>query len=373
MIAPPPASAIVTGASGQDGHYLVARLLSEGVEVHATVRDPDGAADLTQLALASRLVIHGLEISDAEGFARLVAQVRPDEFYNLAGQSSVSASFDDPTDTWRTNAHAVQGMLEAVRGHGRATRFYQSSSTDMFGSLPGQTIVHDEASQFLPQSPYAAAKAAAHLLCEAYRRAFDLRIACGILSNHESRRRPASFLTRKVVDHVRRLQEATAAGQEPAHPLLVGNLVAQRDWGFAPDYVEGMIRICRQIRVRAQVSGTAPEPDTGSSYRDYVLSSGQLHAVWELVDRAFALGGFPLVWDRSSADPTVWSAHVEATGALAVVVDPRLIRPSDPVAIGADSAKAREELDWRPRPGLDLFLQDMLADDRVMPVDSLSG
>jgi GDPmannose 4,6-dehydratase len=373
VIASTSASAIVTGASGQDGYYLVARLLSEGLVVHATIRDADRPADLAPLVVGGRLVIHRLEISDAEGFARLVAQVRPDEFYNLAGQSSVSASFDDPTDTWRTNAHAVQGLLEAIRRHGQATRFYQSSSTDMFGSIPGQAVVHDETSQFLPQSPYAAAKAAAHLLCDAYRRAFDLRIACGILSNHESRRRPASFLTRKVVDHVRRLREATAAGREPAHPLLVGNLAAERDWGFAPDYVEGMTRICRQVRVRTEVLGLPLDADTGSSYRDYVLSSGQLHAVWELVDRAFALGGFPLVWDRSSPDPTAWTAHLEATGALAVVVDSALIRPSDPAAIGADSAKARKELGWRPRPGLDLFLQDMLVHDRVVPVDSLSG
>jgi GDPmannose 4,6-dehydratase len=356
-----PATAIVTGATGQDGYYLVARLLSEGLEVHATIRDAGGDADLAQLPAAGRLVVHTLEMSDAEGFARLVAQVRPDEFYNLAGQSSVSASFHDPTDTWRTNAHAVQALLEAVRRDSQATRFYQASSTDMFGSLPGETVVLDEASQFLPQSPYAAAKSAAHLLCDGYRRAFDLRIACGILSNHESRRRPAAFLTRKVVDHVRLLQEATVAGHEPPHPLLVGNLAAQRDWGFAPEYVEGMIRICRQIRVRAEVSGTALEPDTGSSYRDYVLSSGRMHAVWELVDRAFALRGFALLWDRNSPDPTAWSAHVESSGALAVVVDPRLIRPSDPLAIGADSTKARQELGWQPTTGLDHFLVDMLS------------
>ena len=210
----------------------------------------------------------------------------------------------------------------------------------------------------MPQSPYAAAKAAAHVLCDAYRRAFGLRIACGILSNHESRRRPESFLTRKVADHVRKLRSVIPG--EPTCPLTVGNLTARRDWGFAPEYVAGIVKIIRQIAVRSAVSGIPRDVDAGPSYRDYVLASGRLHAVWELVDQAFALGGFSLEWDRGSPDPADWFARMKSDGAVAVRVDPDLIRPSDPEAIGADASRARAELNWVPRSGLDAFLTDML-------------
>jgi GDPmannose 4,6-dehydratase len=219
MTVPGGLTAIVTGAAGQDGYYLVARLLTEGTVVHATVRSGSRTVELEALPGARRLTIHELDVNDAHGFGRLIANVQPDEFYNFAGQSSVSRSFSDPTAAWQSNADAVQSLLEAIRLKSTATRFYQSSSTDMFGSIPGETTIHDEDSQFLPQSPYAAAKAAAHLLCDAYRRAFDLRVACGILSNHESRRRPASFLTRKVVDHGRDYggggTRKPAAGRQP--------------------------------------------------------------------------------------------------------------------------------------------------------------
>jgi GDPmannose 4,6-dehydratase len=142
----------------------------------------------------------------------------------------------------------------------------------------------------------------------------------------------------------------------------VGNLAAQRDWGFAPDYVEGMLRVARQVSYRAKASNSTSELDAGSNYRDYILASGQLHAVWELVDRAFELAGLPLEWKRKAADAADWSARLAATGADAVVVDRRLIRPSDPIAISANPARAREELGWEPRPGLDVFLTDMLGD-----------
>ena len=160
----PTSTAIVTGAAGQDGYYLVARLLEEGATVHATVRDAARVADLESLPNVDGLVIHHLEIANSSAYRGLLAEVRPDEFYNLAGLSSVSRSFDDPTETWRTNANAVHGLLEALRTESPATRFYQSSSTDMFGSAPGGITIHGESSPFMPQSPYAAAKAAAHVL-----------------------------------------------------------------------------------------------------------------------------------------------------------------------------------------------------------------
>jgi GDPmannose 4,6-dehydratase len=362
---PPDLTAIVTGAAGQDGYYLVSRLLAENAIVHAGVRDGSGLADLESAPHASRLTVHHVDVSDSGAYRRLIAEIQPDEFYNLAGLSSVRRSFDDPTETWRSNADAVQGLLEAVRVESPTTRFYQSSSTDMFGSSPAAAAIHDEGSAFMPQSPYAAAKAAAHVLCDAYRRAFDLRVACGILSNHESRRRPASFLTGKVASYLRSLRMSRDDGHAPLDPLRVGNLAVRREWGFAPDYVDGIIRVCRQIAVRAGVSRMPPEADVGSNYRDYVLGSGRPHAVWELIDRAFQLAGYPLVWDRSSADPAEWTARLADTGLPAVVVDRSFIRPTDPSTIGTDPSRARDELGWRPRADLDAFLADMLSDPVV--------
>ena len=363
----PAPTVVVTGAGGQDGFYLVERLLADGCAVHATIRSGATRTDLEALADADRLTIHELDVTDADATRQLVADVRPDELYNLAGLSSVGQSFDDPSTAWRTNAQTVQGLLESLRTESPATRFYQASSTDMFGSSPGDTTIHDERSAFRPQSPYAASKAAAHVLCDAYRRAFDLRIASGILSNHESRRRPASFLTAKVAAYVRALRARRERGEltgplaATLEPLRVGNLSVRREWGFAPDYVDGMVRICRQITVRADVLGTPLDPDVGASYRDYVLGTGSRTAVWELIDRAFALGGFELEWDRGGPDPASWSARIVETGQVVVVVDPALLRPADPASIGTDPALARRELGWRPTAGLDAFLEEMLA------------
>jgi GDPmannose 4,6-dehydratase len=352
--------AIVTGASGQDGHFLTERLLRDGFEVHATVHSDTGAEKVRSIPGADTMTVHVIDLRAPATLASLVAQVRPDELYNLAGQSSVAKSFEDPSDTWHTNAEAVHTMLEAVRLHSPATRFYQSSSSDMFGSVPGATVVHDEDSPLRPQSPYAAAKAAAHLQADAYRSAYGLRVACGILFNHESRRRAPGFLTRKVVDHVKSLRDRSDTELGRSAPLEVGNLAAQRDWGFAPDYVDGIMRIARQIAIRARTLGAPTEEDTGLNYRDYVLGSGQLHAVWELIDRAFMLADLELDWDRSSDDPTRWTAHIRRSGTIAVTVDPRFVRPSDPLAILADPTRARHELGWEPRPGIDHFLLDML-------------
>jgi GDPmannose 4,6-dehydratase len=353
-------TAIVTGAAGQDGYYLTERLIGEGTSVHAVVRSGTSVDALRALSGPGSLAVHHVDIRDSPVCIDLIARILPDEFYNLAGVSSVSASFDDPTATWATNADAVQVMLEAVRTWSSNTRFYQSSSTEMFGAAPGDSVTHNEQSRFVPQSPYAAAKAAAHLLCDAYRRAYGLRVAAGILSNHESHRRAPGFLTRRVVDHVRAIRGASAPRLKRTAPLAVGNLAAERDWGFAPDYVDAIVRVLRQIEMRSSALGRPLEADVGSNYRDYVLGSGRLHAVWQLIDRAFDLAGLPLVWDRSSADPAEWSAAFRSTGSPAVAVDRRLIRPTDPAAIRADPSLARRELGWRPQPGLDRFLRDML-------------
>ncbi len=346
-----PRTAIVTGATGQDGSYLVRRLLDDGWTVYAAVRDIERAESV--LGTHERLRTVRRDIRDPAPLGALVGDIRPEELYNLAGESSVGASFADPRATWESNAHVVLHLLDAVRIDSPETRVYQASSGEMFGSVPGESVVHDETAALNPQSPYAAAKAAAHMLCRSYRESYGIRIACGILFNHESRRRGPQFLSRKVVDHVQALRAGTATG-----PLELGNLTAQRDWGFAPDYVEGMVRILRQAVARGL-------PDEAASYRDYVIGTGRLHHVWELADRAFALGGFELDWELDAADPLAGRALFTGTDEPAVVVNPAFIRPSDPKAIAADPTRIGDELGWQPRPGLDLFLEDMLADAAV--------
>ena len=342
-----PKTAIVTGATGQDGFYLVQRLLGDGWTVHAAVRDIEAAEAV--FGGHERLRAVRRDIRDPGPLRALVGDVRPEELYNLAGESSVGASFRDPQATWESNAHVVVHLLDAIRLDSPETRFYQASSGEMFGSTPGGSIVHDETSVLSPQSPYAAAKAAAHLLCQSYRESYDLRIACGILFNHESRRRGPQFLSRKVVDHVAALRD----GGERS-PLRLGNLKAQRDWGFAPNYVDGMVSIMRQAEVRGV-------PDEGSSYNDYVLGTGRVHHVWELVDRAFALAGFELAWELESSEPRDWTATFADSGEPAVVVDPAFLRPADPKAIGANPSRVMADLGWAPIVGLDVFLEDMLA------------
>jgi GDPmannose 4,6-dehydratase len=341
-----PRTALVTGATGQDGYYLVRRLLGDGWTVHAAVRDV--AAARAMFGEHPGLNAVRRDLREPGPLCALVGDLRPEELYNLAGESSVAASFLDPRATWESNAHVVVHLLDAIRQDSPKTRVYQASSGEMFGSVPGGEVRHDERSALNPQSPYAAAKAAAHLLCRSYRESYDVRIACGILFNHESRRRGPQFLSRKVVDHVRALREVAVS-----EPLAVGNLKAQRDWGFAPDYVDGMIAILRQTDVRGV-------PDAGASYRDYVLGTGELHYVWELIDRAFALGGFELDWELDGDDSLRWSARFAASGEPAVVVDPQFVRPSDPKAIAADTTRITSELGWHPRAGLDVFLADML-------------
>ena len=345
--APRPQTAIVTGATGQDGYFLVSRLLDHGWQVWAAVRDVDAADELFRHHQSLHVVRR--DLLDPGPLCALIGDVRPEELYNLAGESSVEASFEDPRRTWESNAHVVVHLLDAIRADSPATRVYQASSGEMFGSTPGGSVVHDETSPLNPQSPYAAAKAAAHLLCRSYRESYDIRIACGILFNHESSRRGPQFLTRKVVDHLARLRQT-----DGRDVLRVGNLKAQRDWGYAPDYVEGMMMVIRQAKIRHV-------DDAPSSYRDYVLGTGVLHHVWELIDRAYDLAGLPLEWHLAGEDPLEWHAAYADTDEQAVVADERFVRPSDPIAIAADPDRIRRDLGWQPQPGVDRFLQEMLA------------
>ena len=352
--------AIVSGANGQDGYFLTEQLLKDGWFVLGAVRESSDL-DFAHLSadLRRHLQLHRINLLERQPILDLILQTQPEEFYNLAGQSSVSKSVSDPLDTWQTNAESVVHLLECIRKNSPHTRFYQASSTDMFGIPSGGATVYNEDSALNPQSPYASAKAAAHLLCHSYREVYGLRIASGILSNHESHRRPASFLSRKVVDHVKSLRVVSNSQIANAPPLVVGNLKIQRDWGFALDYVEGMLRILRQIETRSEVTGAAIEPDEGANYRDYILATGKTHAVWELIDCAFTIGGFDLDWDLDGDDPAAWSGRFRSTKRPAVTVSPDLLRTAEPLVIRVDPSRAQKELGWAPRQGLEVFLKDM--------------
>ncbi len=360
-----PGTAVVIGAAGQDGFFLASLLLQTGWMVHATVRQ-DAIPDFDDLPgdVRARLRLHQIDLLKPQPLLEMIKQVQPDEIYNLAGQSSVSRSFSDPLYTWKTNAESVVYLLECIRNDSPKTRFYQASSSDMFGLPSVDAARFNEDSALSPQSPYASAKAAAHLLCRSYREVYGLRIASGILANHESHRRPPSFLSRKVVDHVRSLKQMPDLQAANAAALSVGNLKIQRDWGFAPHYAEGMLRILRQIKTRAEVSGTDAELDAGENYRDYILATGKTHAVWELIDSAFKIGGFELEWNLDDDDPLTWAAYFASTKKPAVIVNPELLRAAEPLVIRVDPGRARRELGWEPGVGLELFLGDMFRNGR---------
>jgi GDPmannose 4,6-dehydratase len=357
-----PGTAIVMGASGQDGYFLTERLLRDGWLVHATSRQAS-IPDFESLPddLKSRLRVHQVDLLSPQPVFDLIRQDQPDEFYNLAGQSSVSESFSNPLYAWQTNAESVVHLLECIRKNSPGTRFYQASSTDMFGAPPRGATVFNEESALNPQSPYASAKAAAHLLCHSYREVYGLRIASGILSNHESHRRGASFLSRKVVEHVRNLKEVSDQKLADSRPLEVGNLKVERDWGFAPDYVDGMFKIIRQLKTRSSVTGELAGADEESNYRDYVLATGQTHAVWQLIDCAFTIGGFDLNWNLEGNDPSSWRGYFRSTKTIAVAVKPEFLRTAEPLVIRVDPSRAQKELGWAPRRGLEVFLRDMFT------------
>jgi len=355
------AAAVVIGASGQDGYFLTERLLDEQWKVHAIVRRPEALAGLLATDKGQALLkIHVVDLSAPQPLFDLMARELPLEIYNLSGQSSVSGSFEEPLLYWLVNANFVASLLECLRCQSPGSRLYQASSTDMFGMSRDGIEVYNENSALNPQSPYASAKAAAHLLCRSYREVYGLRIASGMLSNHESHRRPESFLSRKVVGHVLNLMSCSAGELSEQQPLMMGNLKIERDWGFAPDYVEGICRILRQIEVRAGQTGEA-QADIGANYRDYVLGTGKTHAVWELVDCAFTIGGFELDWELEGENPTAWRGYFRSTGRSAVLVDPHLLRTAEPLVIRVDPSRARKEVCWAHREGLEVFLRDMFT------------
>jgi len=328
-----PKRALVTGITGQDGSYLAELLLAKGYEVHGVVRRSStmnrGRIDHLQHAHpahgeGARLTLHYGDMTDSGGLNRLVKQVQPDEIYNLAAQSHVHISFDQPEYTGNADGLGATRLLEAIRTIGIPARFYQASTSEMFGLSPAP---QNEETAFHPRSPYAVAKVYAHWMTVNYREAHGLFACSGILFNHESPRRGENFVTRKVTRGVAQI----IAGQ--ADSLRLGTLDTKRDWGHASDFVEAMWLMLQQ-----------DSPD------DYVIATGVQHSVRELVELSFGLVG--LDWERF------------------VRLDQAYARPAEVPDLRGDPSKARRELGWEPRITFEAMIQEMLEHDlRALGLD----
>ncbi len=334
--------ALITGITGQDGSYLTELLLSKGYEVHGIIRrasvfnteridhiyqDPH-VADRT-------LFLHYGDLVDGSCMARLIERIEPDEIYNLAAQSHVAVSFQQPVYTGDVDGLGTLRLLEAIRDARVSTRLYQASTSEMFGKV--QEVPQRETTPFYPRSPYGAAKLYAHWLTVNYREAYGLYACCGILFNHESPRRGKRFVTRKITRAVARIR----AGLQDR--VYLGNLNARRDWGYAPEYVAAMWMM---------LNDDGPE--------DYVIATGETHSVREFAEAAFRAGGFELRWEGEGVEERGLDAE---SGEVLVEVDPRYFRPSEVDLLVGDPSKARERLGWRPKTTFEDLVRIMVEAD----------
>src|SRR5688572_17859079 len=316
--------ALITGITGQDGSYLAELLLGKGYEVHGLVRRAssfntdriDGIYQDPHESGRSLFLHHG-DLSDGTNLVNLMREITPDEVFHLGAQSHVKVSFEMPEYTGDVTGLGTIRLLEAIRASGVETRFYQASSSELYGSTPPP---QNEDTPFHPRSPYSCAKVYAYWQTVNYREAYDLFAANGILFNHESERRGETFVTRKITRAVARI----AAGLQ--EHLYLGNLEARRDWGYAPEYVQAMWRMLQQDK-----------PD------DYVIATGETHSVREFVEEAFNILGLD------------WQKYVE--------IDPRYIRPTEVDLLLGNSGKAERDLNWKPKVGFKELVRIMVEAD----------
>jgi GDPmannose 4,6-dehydratase len=319
----PKKTALITGISGQDGAYL-ARQLCGDYRVVGIGRNLAAAAltRLEYLGVLPQVELRSCDLLDANAVLRCMEAVQPDEVYNLAAQSSVGQSFEHPQPTFVFNTTSVIHLLEAIRQVNPRIKFYQASSSEMFGNVAPQNLPIRESLQFHPVSPYGISKASAHWLAVNYREAFGLFTACGILFNHESALRGDQFVIKKIINTALRIERGET------DVLRVGNLAISRDWGYAPAYVDAMWRMLQQ-----------------DSASDYVICSGQVCSLLAVVTQVFA----------------TLNLDVEKY----VRLDPKLLRASDLTIIYGDNRKAKLELQWDYALGLDALIQQLIADERA--------
>lgn len=340
-------TALITGITGQDGSYLAELLLAKGYTVHGIKRRSSSfnTQRIDHLYVDPheehpRFFLHYGDLTDSTNLIRVVQETQPDEIYNLGAQSHVMVSFETPEYTANADAVGTLRLLEAIRilKLEDKTRFYQASTSELYGKV--QEVPQSETTPFYPRSPYAAAKLYAYWIAVNYRESYGIHASNGILFNHESPRRGETFVTRKIT----RAVAAIHHGQQER--LYLGNLDAQRDWGHARDFVEGMWRI-----VQHDVAG------------DYVLGTGEMHTVRSFADRAFDRVGVTLAWTGTGVDEVGRNA---ATGDILVEVDPRYFRPTEVEQLLANPAKAKADLGWSATTTLTELVHDMVDADMAI-------
>ena len=337
--------AFITGITGQDGSYLAELLLQKGYQVHGMIRrsssfntgridhiyrDPHEAG--------TRLFLHYGDLNDASSINRLLRELRPDEIYNLGAQSHVRVSFDVPEYTGEVDGLGTVRILEAIRETELSTRFYQASSSELYGKVV--ETPQRETTPFYPRSPYACAKAYAFYITQNYRESYDMFACNGILFNHESPRRGETFVTRKITRAAARIKLGLQ------QRLYLGNIEAKRDWGFAGDYVEGMWRMLQ-----------ADHPD------DYVIATGETHSVREFAELVFRRLGMSLTWQGEGVQE---KGIDQASGKVVIEIDPRYFRPAEVDLLLGDPAKAKRELGWEPKTSFTSLVEMMTDTDLEM-------
>ena len=334
--------ALITGITGQDGSYLSELLLEKGYEVHGVIRRHSTPCTeridhlLSDIQYDGRIFLHYGDLTDSSNAHALIRGIQPDEVYNLAAQSHVAVSFEVPEYTAEATGVGTIRLLEAVRQVKPDARFYQASTSELFGGLP-DTAPQSEATPFYPKSPYGAAKLYSFWITKNYRESYGMFAVNGILFNHESPRRGETFVTRKITLAVARIM----AGRQ--EKLSLGNLNAKRDWGFAGDYVEGMWRMLQQ-----------DTPD------DYVLATNETHTVREFVEMAFREAGIAVEWRGEGVEEKGYDAK---SGRLLVDVDPRYFRPAEVELLWGDPSKAEKELGWQRKVPFPELIRMMVRAD----------
>ena len=320
--------ALITGVTGQDGSYLLELLLEKGYEVHGIIRRSSSfnTGRIDHLynnpeIHGKRMFLHYGDVTDTSNLNRLLEKIVPDEIYNLAAQSHVKVSFEIPEYTAEVDAIGTLRFLDAIRETGLRTRFYQASTSELFGLV--QEVPQTEKTPFYPRSPYGVAKLYGYWIIINYREAYGLYACNGILFNHESPRRGETFVTRKITIAAARIKLGLQG------KLTVGNLNAKRDWGYAPEYCEGMWRMLQQQK---------PE--------DFVLATGETHSVKEFTDAVFSEMDMELEWKGEKENEV---AMLKKDGRVIIEVDPRYYRPTEVELLIGNPAKAKEKLGWAPK------------------------
>ena len=334
--------ALITGITGQDGSYLAEFLLGIGYEVHGLIRRHSISNTqridhlLASDAYGKTFFIHYADTTDSSNLMRLIAEIKPTEVYNLAAQSHVGISFDVPEYTAEATGNSTLKLLEAIRVNGGNCRFYQASTSELFGGIP-ETAPQSETTPFYPKSPYGVAKLYSYWITVNYRESYNMFACNGILFNHESPRRGENFVTRKITLAIANIM----AGKQ--EKLSLGNMNAKRDWGFAGDYVKGMYLMLQQEKPG-----------------DYVLATNETHTVREFVNAAFASVGIEIRWDGEGAEEKGYDAK---TGRLLVDVNPEFYRPAEVEFLWGDCTKAEKELGWKRDVSFEGLVKMMMDSD----------